>query len=147
MLASLPYGCGRQLPPRRRAERLNLRSVNVEELASNALHSSPEFVQHPTKPATQDPEDDVELLRRLVHNTKTLAEKVPETSEVWWTMFISKQHFTGALTHPFTASALCKHCLGSYVLSAQGMDNNSCLVSYTGDFAHHHRPLSSITRE
>ena len=69
-------------------------SVNVEEPASNVLHSSPEFVQHPTKSATEDPGDDVESLRRVVHNIKTLVENVPETSEVCWTMFVSKQHFT-----------------------------------------------------
>ena len=56
--------------------------VNVEEQESNALLSSPEFVQHSTKPATKDPEDDVESLGRVVHNIKTLVEKVPETSEV-----------------------------------------------------------------
>jgi len=72
-------------------------SVNVEELASNALHSSPEFVQHPTKPATEDPDDDVESLRRVVHNIKVVVEKVPETSEVCWTVFFSKQHFTGEI--------------------------------------------------
>ena len=68
-------------------------SVNVEEPASNALHSSPEFVPLPTKPATEDSDDDVELLGRVVHNIKTLVETVPETSEVCWTMFsISQGH-------------------------------------------------------
>ena len=65
------------------------------EPAPNALPAPPELVQPPTKPATQDPDDDVELLGRVVHNIKTLVEKVPETSEVCWTMFVSKQHFTG----------------------------------------------------
>jgi len=72
-------------------------SVNVEELASNALHSSPEFVQHPTEPVTEDPDDDVESLRRVVHNIKAVVEKVPETSEVCWIVFVSKQHFKGEL--------------------------------------------------
>jgi len=120
-------------------------SINVEEPASNALHPSPEIVQHPTNPATEDPDDDVESLRQVVHNIKTLVEKVPETSEVCWTMFIPKHHFTGALSHPFTALALCKHCLESRVLSSQGMDNNSCLASHSDDFAHHRRPLRNIT--
>ena len=68
-------------------------AVGIKELASNALHSSAEFVQLPTKPATEDPDDNVESLRRVVHNIKTLVEKVPETSEVCWTMFsISQRH-------------------------------------------------------
>ena len=119
-------------------------SVNVEEPAPNALLPPPELVKPPTKPATQDPDDDVESLRQLVHNIKTVVEKVPETSEVCWTMFVSKQHFTGALSHPFAALALRKHCLESHVLSAQGMGNTSCLVSYSHDFAHHRRPLRNI---
>ena len=101
-------------------------SVDVEEPASNALHSSPEFVQLPTKPATEDTDDDIELLRRVVHNIQTLVEKVPETSEVCWTMFSISQ---GHSHTPFIASALRKHCLGSHVLSARGMDGNSCLIS------------------
>ena len=122
-------------------------SVNIEEQGPYALHSSPELVQHPTKPTTEDPEDDVELLRRVVHNIKTLVENVLETSEVCWIMFISDQHFTGARSHSFVASALRELRLGSHVLSAQGMDNNSCPVSYTDGFSHHGRPLRSITRE
>ena len=70
-------------------------SANAEELASDALHSPPELAQPPTTPAAEDPDDDVESLRRVVHNIKTVLEKVPETSEVCWTMFVSKQHFTG----------------------------------------------------
>jgi hypothetical protein len=67
-------------------------SVNDEELAFNALHSSSEFVQLPTEPATQDL-DDVESLGRVVHDINTVVETVPETSEVRWTMFsISQWH-------------------------------------------------------
>ena len=111
--------------PRGRAAELVV-SVNVEELASNALHSSPEVVQHPTTPETQEPDDDIESLGRVVHNIMAVVEKVPETSEVCWTVFVSKQHFTGEL---FAALALRKHCLESHVLSSRGMDNNSCLAS------------------
>jgi hypothetical protein len=72
-------------------------TLNVEEPAPDALHPPPELIQPSTKPATEDPDDDVESLRRVVHNIKTVVEKVPETSEVCWTVFVSIQDFTGAL--------------------------------------------------
>ena len=147
MLASLLYGCGRQLPPRRRAEQLNLRSASMSKnrRLMPCIHRLSLF-NTPLNQRLKIRTDDVESLRRVVHNIKTLVEKVPETSEVCWTIFISNQHFK-ACSHPFTALALRKHCLGSHVLSAQGMDNNSCLVSYSDDFRITVGRSGDITRE
>jgi len=82
-------------------------SVNVEEPVPDALHPPPELVQLPT----ERPDDDVESLRQVVHNIKTVVEKVPEMSEVCRTVFVSKQHFTGELYgFGLTQTLLGKSC-------------------------------------